>query len=253
MNKQIRLLVESLFDDEFNDIYNNVNLDTEIASHLLYNYFPISFNELRNLIGKLLKERGKDANLNDIDISNITTFYDQDTDKGLFEGLDPHNINISQWDVSNVTDMSGTFWFCKNFNSNLNNWNVKKVRYMCNMFYNCSSFNSNLSNWETNNVLKMNGMFEYCTNFKGIGLDHWNVKKVNDMSSMFNNCENFNCDLTNWNIKNVKSMISMFNSCSNFKGIGLDHWEINKKTKIFGMLQCCNRLINCPSWYNDKI
>ena len=63
--------------------------------HVLYSYFPTSFNELRNLIGKLLKEIDKNADLNDIDISNITTFYDKDNDKSLFEDLDPHNINIS--------------------------------------------------------------------------------------------------------------------------------------------------------------
>ena len=31
MKKQIRLLIENLFDDEFNDIYNNVDLNSEIT------------------------------------------------------------------------------------------------------------------------------------------------------------------------------------------------------------------------------
>ena len=38
MKKQIRLLVESLFDDEFNNIYNDTDLDIEIANEYIGNY-----------------------------------------------------------------------------------------------------------------------------------------------------------------------------------------------------------------------
>ena len=38
MKKQIRLLVENLFDDEFNNIYNDTDLDTEIVDEYINNY-----------------------------------------------------------------------------------------------------------------------------------------------------------------------------------------------------------------------
>ena len=38
----------------------------------LYHYHPKDKDELRSLIQELLKERGNDADLNDIDVSNIT-------------------------------------------------------------------------------------------------------------------------------------------------------------------------------------
>ncbi len=75
MNKQIRLLLEDLFDDLY-DIEDQKNLDTEISdNYIIYKFHPESFNDLRLLLKKLLKERGNDANLNDIDISRVDTFW----------------------------------------------------------------------------------------------------------------------------------------------------------------------------------
>ena len=113
MKKHIRLLIENIFDDEFNKIYNDIDLDSEIASHVLYNYFPTSKKQLRQIIINLLNERGKDADMNDIDVSNITDM------SNLFDGLDPHNIDISKWDVSFVTNMMSMFFNCDNFNCDL--------------------------------------------------------------------------------------------------------------------------------------
>ena len=41
---------------------------------------------------------------------------------------------ISNWDVSNVTNMGGMFLNAESFNQPLNNWNVSKVMYMGHMF-----------------------------------------------------------------------------------------------------------------------
>ena len=63
-----------------------------------YNYHPKTRDELKELVDKLIKERGYNADLNDIDTSEITDmnymFY-----KSNFNG------DISKWDVSNVEDM----------------------------------------------------------------------------------------------------------------------------------------------------
>ena len=166
MKKQIRLLIENLFDDIY-DIDQRTDLSVEIADeHLKYNYFPKNFNELRNLLTKLLKERGKDADLNDIDVSQVTTFYNENIDLGLFEKLNPHNIDIKYWDVSNVEYMAGTFYKCKNFNSDLSKWNVCKVKNMGYMFFDCPKFNCNLDKWNVSNVEYWRGMFDGCTSLK---------------------------------------------------------------------------------------
>ena len=191
MKRQIQLLVESLFDDDFNDIYNSDDIDLDLSSKLRYNYYPKTVKELRALLIQLLDERGNDADLNDIDVSKITSFYDKDSYSGLFQYLDPHNIDISQWDVSNVKDMTSMFCHCRNFKSDLSKWDVSNVTDMFNMFYECQNFKSDLSKWDVSNVT--------------------------DMSRMFYNCKKFNCDLNQWDVSNVISMYSMFNGCYSLK------------------------------------
>ena len=41
-----------------------------------------------------------------------------------------NNCQISNWDVSNVTNMEGMFYYCKEFNQPLNNWDVSNVTNM---------------------------------------------------------------------------------------------------------------------------
>ena len=54
---------------------------------------------------------------------------------------------ISNWDVSNVTDMEGMFGCANSFNQPLNNWNVSNVTNMEQMFQNARSFNQPLNKW----------------------------------------------------------------------------------------------------------
>ena len=51
---------------------------------------------------------------------------------------------ISNWDVSNVTDMAWMFDAARSFNQPLNNWNVSKVKIMAVMFEGARSFNQPL-------------------------------------------------------------------------------------------------------------
>jgi len=60
---------------------------------------------------------------------------------------------MSNWDVSNITKMYGTFNGAKSFNENIENWDVSSVTNMYSMFYGATSFsNRNLSGWSVENV-----------------------------------------------------------------------------------------------------
>ena len=141
--------------------YINEKLKLSSQSKLnKYKFYPKDFNELRSLLRSLLKKRGKDADLNDIDVSKVTTFYDEHINRGLFDSLDPHNIDISKWDVSNVEDMSHMFFGCENFNCNLSNWHVENVRNMNYMFFKCIKFTGEgLEKWKTLNLENVDYMF----------------------------------------------------------------------------------------------
>ena len=137
------------------DTYINekLNLSTK------YTCKPKDKQELKKIIKERLN-KDKDANLNDIDVSDITDMFN------LFFGLDPHNIDISEWNVSNVTDMNSMFLDCENFNCDLSEWDVSNVTNMANMFDHCYNFNSDLSDWDVSNVKFMKRIFNGCTLLK---------------------------------------------------------------------------------------
>ncbi len=119
-------------------------------------YHPKNKVELKELIEKLLKERGESADLNDIDTSKITDMsYLFTFNRKNFKG------DISQWDVSNVTDMKWMFTD-SSFNGDISQWDVSNVKDMYNMFNNCKKFNLDLSEWDVSNVEDMHDMFYNC-------------------------------------------------------------------------------------------
>ena len=181
-------------------------LDKPIDSE--YKYHPQTKDELIENIKELLYKKEND--LNCIDTSAITDM------SFLFLNINViiDNIDLSNWDVSNVTTMEGLFNNCKKFNCDLNKWDVSNVKDMSYMFYNCGNFDCDLSNWDVSNVTNMYTMFEGCSKFKGKGLENWDVSKVESISYMFFDCINFDCDLSNWNVNNVKNMKRMFYNCN---------------------------------------
>ena len=135
MKKQIRLLIENLFDDIY-DIDQGTDLSVEIAEEYL-KYHPKTKDELRKLIEKLLNERGKNANLNDIDVSNITDMSNL-FEKVLLRYRKPIKLDLSSWDTSNVTDMQCMFYECMSLKElDLSGWDISNVTNMDQMFYGC--------------------------------------------------------------------------------------------------------------------
>ena len=120
-----------------------------------HNYFPKTKKELREIIEQRIESEGNEVELNDIDVSKITDMSD------LFRGLD-FNGNISNWDVSNVTNMMYMFGWCESFNQDISNWDVSKVVSMWGMFWGCKSFNQDISNWDVSNVKHSEYVFTYC-------------------------------------------------------------------------------------------
>ena len=142
---------------------------------------------------------------------------------------------ISDWDVSNVTDMSGMFAFATSFNGDLSSWDVSSVTDMSQMFYGASSFNGDLSSWDVSSVVTMQGMFDFAHSFNG-DLSSWDVSSVTNMSMMFNGATSFNEDLSDWDVSNVTNMGSMFNEATIFNG-DISSWDVSSVTNMASMFR----------------
>ena len=248
-------------------------LDKPIDSEDHYKYFPKTKEELKKNIKECLDS--KNYNLNCIDTSKITDMSSLFYDTKLKDAIE--KIDISKWDVSNVTNMKYMFYECINFTGKgLEKWNVCKVESMFDMFYACEKFtgesienwnvsnvtnmyymfgdcyklNCDLSKWDVSNVKDMSHMFYGCKIFEGKGLENWDVSNVENMSYMFCNCYNFNCDLSNWKINKCEDFNRIFANCKNFNFEYVESWGKNIKTwankdnMFYGMK-------NKPSWYEE--
>ena len=127
--------------------------EEEFEKKQQYKYHPKDKDELMELIERLIEERGEDADLNDIDTSEINDMY------ALFS-YEIFNGDISKWDVSNVKNMACMFDNSK-FNGDISKWDVSNVENMYAMFY-MSNFDGDISNWVVRNVENMEKMFEGC-------------------------------------------------------------------------------------------
>jgi len=106
-----------------------------------YNYHPKTYIDLTALVNKLIKERGNNADLNDIDTSEITDM------QNLFN-CSHFNGDISLWNVSNVKNMFAMFTHSK-FNGDISNWDVSNVEDMQFMFVD-SPLEKNPPKWYKN-------------------------------------------------------------------------------------------------------
>ena len=180
-----------------------------------------SFDELRKIIEDMYDKFGAGTkqnpiNFNDIDISNIDSFYSSNRDIGIFERTKFKYIDISYWDVSNVKSMQCMFYDCEELEStgDLSKWDVSNVTNMTTLFYMCKDLKSvgDISNWDVSNVTDMAFMFCNCV-YLNQDISKWDVSKVYDMSYMFAFCKKFNQDLSKWDVSKVRYKIDMFDNC----------------------------------------
>ena len=196
---------------------------------------PKNRDELKQIISERLKKRDYvdkkivPVDLNDIDVSGIKDFSDvfkgydltdvdmsgwnthnaNSFDHMFMDATGMYNLDISNWDVSNVHIMHSTF-ANTDFNGNISEWDVSNVLYFNSMFKSNPYFDGDISKWDVSNASEMAGMFWNATVFTGKGLDNWNTGNVKTMNIMFKNCSNLDVDLSSWVTRKVNNHEDMF-------------------------------------------
>ena len=137
----------------------------------------------------------------------------------MFYYCKAEEIDVSEFNTSNVTNMYQMFYDCNALTSlYLSNFNTSNVKSMNSMFYGCSSLTSlDLSSFNTSNVTNMQSMFYYCKSLTDLDLSSFNTSNVTDMSYMFNYCRALTTTI-NIMSTGVTSYGNMFNNAATNSG-----------------------------------
>jgi len=124
-------------------------------------------------------------------------------DTSTVEGVFGH---ISNWDVSNITDMQDLFPNNTDFNDDISSWDVSNVVNMKEMFDNAKQFDQDISSWDVSKVTDMYRMFRGASKFNNgqeTGIGSWNTSQVTNIKEMFKNASSFDQDISSWDVSNV--------------------------------------------------
>ena len=151
------------------------------------------------------------------------------------KSLDVTSLDVSNFNISNVTDIGGMFYYCSSLTSiDVSSFNTSNVTNMGGMFYNCSSLTSmDVSSFNTGNVTNMSGMFNSCTSLTSIDVSSFNTSNVINMGGMFNFCRKLEqLDLSNFDTSKVTNMLWMFNECNALTQLNLAGFNTSNVTDM---------------------
>jgi len=150
-----------------------------------------------------------------LDISNAKFIYELDSGNSAFSifGNCPKlNLDLSDLDASNVTNMSFMFQGYNGEGLTIGNWNTSNVTDMSHMFSDYSGGLLTIGDWNTSNVTTMSYMFSFYSGDQPLDLSSLDTSKVTDMSDMFSSYSSDQpLDLSSFDTSNVTDMSWMFN------------------------------------------
>ncbi len=150
-----------------------------------------------------------------------------------------NDLDLSNFDTSNVTDMSYMFMGNQSSVLNLSSFNTSNVTDMSYMFWGASVVTDlSLTNFNTSKVTNMYGMFDYTIGLKKLDVSSFNTSNVSSMSYMFSSCAVNELDLSSFTLKdNNVEVNGMFMSIKATIGYTKDNdittiFNDNTKTNI---------------------
>lgn len=220
-----------------------------------------SMHALKNIIG-----------LENFDVTNAENLSYLINDDRALESIP----NLGLWNVSNKCNNISYIFNCVGYTANkygaskwpnefdLSNWDVSNVTNMSHSFANSFGLVTlNLSGWNTQNVTNMSSMFEMTdptekSNLQTIiGIEDFNVSGVNDMSYMFHECRNFSGDLSNWTPNSVNNLKHAFYDTRKLSLFQFEDWNQYIDFENVDISECFGSYAGYysdktyrPSWYN---
>ena len=177
--------------------------------------------------------------LTTIDVSTFNTSnttnmsYMFGTEYGGSMGLTSINFG-SNFVKSSVTDLSYMFYYCSKLVAlDIDDWDISNVVNMSNFSRACSKLTTfgtnNLKDWDFGNVIYLDQAFRGLQVMPKLAIENWNVSKVETMYCLFTqNTKMFsNLDLKGWNVSNVKDMGFVFWGCKALRTLDCGGWNVS--------------------------
>lgn len=182
-------------------------------------------------------------------------------------------VDVSNWDVSGVTEMYGSFQKCTSLETlDVSKWNTSSVTTMRSMF-SMNNYGANppplsvldVSNWDVSNVTDMGWMFYGVGNLQTIDVSKWDVSKVVSFHHMcahsgklavsgyenwkLDSCKTLNAifhstartdwDVSNWDVSGVENFGQMFENSKAVTIRGLNNWNVSGAKTFYEMFSGC--------------
>ena len=204
-----------------------LNTDSRRMFFSLYDYIQPLHDYIQTL-----------RNVLDIDLSNFDTSQVTDMDEMFYQMYNLTSLNLSNFDTSKVTNMSSMFCGMSRLTSlDLSSFDTSKVTNMDHMFSNTYNLTTlDLSNFNTSKVTDMQWMFNGMDNLTTLNLSNFDTSKVTNMSSMFYGMSRLtSLNLSNFDTSKVTDMNSMFSGMSSLTALNLSNFDTSKVTKMYMM------------------
>ena len=168
-------------------------------------------------------------------------------------GTPIESIDVTGWDLSKTTDISGIFGDSKYLTTikGMDTWNTSKVRMYTSysaMFSGMTSLESlNMDNWDLRKAGVSGGHLSGCTSLKTVSAKNWKLSQYfthwisRSWSGGGSPIETI--DVTGWNLSNTIDIQGLFGDSRSLKKIiGLDTWNTSTITTFNNLFYNCESL-----------
>ena len=207
-----------------------------------------------HLTDNFVTEKAKDISgifndcekLSNINVSNWNASNVTSTEKAFANNFLLKSLDLSNWDMSNCENSQMMFYSDTALTSigNTSNWNVSKITTTHSMFEGCSKLQSlNTSKWVFSNLTNADSMFSNCQVLTKLDTSNWGMGKVIYFGFLFNNCYALtSLNVSKWDTSNANIFNAMFNECVNLTNIDVSNWKTSNVTQAVNTFLDCKKL-----------
>ena len=167
-------------------------------------------------------------------------------------------LNCSTWNTGKVYNMQLAFYNCNSLETiPVRDWDTRSVMYMDKAFGNCTSLvNLDVSKWDTSKVVELTNTFYHCSSLKTLDVSKWKTSNVLRADSLFSGCEKLTAlDVSKWDTGNITTASNMFSACRALTSLDVSKWNTNKMTNISSMFNSCTTLttLDVSKWDTSNV